>query len=81
MDLEQEIINVIRDELALGERADGFNAFTAFDDIPEFDSMSVTTLITALEEKYDCTFENDETSAEIFHNIRSLTKFVESKLR
>lgn len=81
MSLEREIINIVRDVLVLGERADNFDASTTLiGDIPEFDSMSVVAIITALEEEYDCVFEDDEISADVFQDIGSLTKFVEAKL-
>ncbi len=47
--------------------------------IPEFDSMAVVMLITALEEKMEISVDDDEISAEIFETIGSLASFVESK--
>ena len=71
----------MRDVLVLGDRADEFNASTALmGDIPEFDSMSVVAIITALEEEYGCVFEDDEITADVFETIGSLTQLVESKL-
>jgi len=81
MKLEQEIINIVRDVLVLGDRANDFNASTALiGDIPEFDSMSVVAIITALEDEYGCFFDDDEISADVFQTIVSLTQLVESKL-
>lgn len=81
MKLENEIINIVRDVLVLGDRADDFNESTALmGDIPEFDSMSVVAIITALEEEYGCVFEDDEITADVFRTIGSLTQLVESKL-
>ncbi|SES69555.1 Acyl carrier protein [Nitrosomonas marina] len=81
MKLENEIINIVRDVLVLGDRADDFNASTGLmGDIPEFDSMSVVAIITALEDEYGCVFEDDEITAEVFKTIGSLTQLVESKL-
>ena len=81
MQLEDEIIKIVRDVLVLGDRADNFSASTALmGDIPEFDSMSVVAIITALEEEYGCTFEDDEITADVFKTIGSLTELVESKL-
>ena len=81
MKLEQEIINIVRDVLVLGDRANDFNASTTLiGDIPEFDSMSVVAIITALEEEYDCCFDDDEINADVFQTIGSLTQLVESKL-
>ncbi len=81
MKLENEIISIVRDVLVLGDRAEGFNTSTALmGDIPEFDSMSVVAIITALEEEYGCVFEDDEITADVFRTIGSLTQLVESKL-
>lgn len=81
MTVETEIINIVRDVLMLGDRSKDFDASTVLiGDIPEFDSMSVVAIITALEEEYDCVFEDDEISADVFNTIGSLTKFVEAKL-
>ena len=49
--------------------------------IPEFDSMAVVMLITALEEKMAISVDDDEISAEIFETIGSLANFVETKLQ
>ena len=81
MVLEKEIIKVVRDTLVLGDRANNFDASTALmGAIPEFDSMSVIVIITALEEAFDCTFEDDEITADVFATIGSLTELVRSKL-
>ncbi len=81
MKLEDEIINIVRDVLVLGDRADDFSTSTALiGDIPEFDSMSVVAIITALEEEYGCVFEDDEITADVFKTIGSLTQLVQSKL-
>ena len=48
--------------------------------LPELDSMSVVAVITALEERFDCTFEDDEISSDIFITVGSLAEFLEKKL-
>jgi acyl carrier protein len=48
--------------------------------IPEFDSIAVVNVITALEEHFGFTVQDDEMSAEIFATVGSLTEFVDSKL-
>jgi len=77
----EEIVSIVRDVLVLGDRATDFNSSTQLiGAIPEFDSMSVVGIITAIEEEYGCVFEDDEISADVFETIGSLTKLVESKL-
>lgn len=81
MDLSEEIVGIVRDVLNLGDRAAGFDSSTRLvGSIPEFDSMAVVGLITALEEEYGCVFEDDEITEEVFETIGSLTSLVESKL-
>lgn len=48
--------------------------------LPEFDSMSVVAILTAIEEQYGVSIEDDEVSADIFESWRSLTEFVAAKL-
>lgn len=81
MELAEEIVGIVRDVLNLGDRAAGFDSSTRLvGSIPEFDSMAVVGLITALEEEYGCVFEDDEITEEVFETIGSLTRLVESKL-
>jgi len=47
--------------------------------IPEFDSMAVVMVITALEETMGVVVDDDEISAETFESIGSLVSFVEAK--
>jgi acyl carrier protein len=49
--------------------------------IPEFDSIAVTVIIAALEEKFGFTVEEDEINADVFETVGSLSQFVEHKLR
>lgn len=48
--------------------------------IPEFDSMAVVSIITALEEHFGFYIEDDEISGDIFETLNSLVLFVEEKL-
>lgn len=81
MSLVTEICILVRDTLVLGDRADSFDESTQLlGAIPEFDSMAVVSIITALEDEYGCVIEDDEISAEVFETIGSLALFLESKL-
>jgi acyl carrier protein len=48
--------------------------------IPELDSMAVVSVITALEEHFGISVEDDEISAATFESVGSLADFVASKL-
>lgn len=48
--------------------------------IPEFDSMAVVSVITALEERFGFAVDDDEIDAAAFETVGSLVEFVEQKL-
>ncbi len=76
-----EVRNILSDVLSLGERKNLLNVDSSLlGSIPELDSMAVVNVITALEEHYDITVNDDEISAKTFETLGSLTCFVEQKL-
>ncbi len=76
-----EVKLLLAQVLQLGERAQQFDRSTPLiGSLPEFDSMMVIALITALEEHFDITIEDDEISADIFETVGNLCDFVEGKL-
>jgi len=76
-----EVKAVLGRALALGDRAAQLDAATGlFGNIPEFDSMAVVTVLTALEERFGIGIEDDEITADIFETVGSLSRFVEGKL-
>ena len=71
---------MVAEVLQLGDRAAGMTADTALlGNIPEFDSMAVVSVITALEDQFDIVVEDDDISAETFETLGSLVEFVDSK--
>ena len=48
--------------------------------IPEFDSMAVVTVLTAVEETFGIEIEDDEISADVFETFGALCDFVGQKL-
>ncbi|ARU56183.1 acyl carrier protein [Oleiphilus messinensis] len=65
----------------LGVDASGFDESTVLlGAIPEFDSMAVVSIITALEDNLGIFVEDDEISAETFETLGALSSFVQSKL-
>jgi acyl carrier protein len=76
-----DIRQIVGEVLQLGSRADEFAADTPLlGGVPEFDSMAVISVLTAIEEHYDIFVEDDEITAEVFENLGSLKNFVELKL-
>ncbi len=48
--------------------------------LPELDSFGVVQLVTAIEERFDITIDDDEFGPELFETVGSLTDFVDAKL-
>ena len=48
--------------------------------LPEFDSMSVVAILTAIEDQYGVVIDDDEVSGDVFVTWRALTDFVQEKL-
>ncbi len=81
MSVQDSVITILGQILALGERVDdlGFES-PIVGAIPEFDSMAVVSVLTALEDRYGISIDDDEVEAQIFETVGSLVKFVDSKL-
>jgi acyl carrier protein len=76
-----EVKDILSDVLSLGERKNFITADSSLlGSIPELDSMAVVNVITALEEHFDFTVNDDEISAKTFETLGSLAYFVEQKL-
>ncbi len=76
-----DVKNILRETLQIGDRADGLeNDTPLLGNIPELDSMAVAMLITAMEEHFDIFVDDDDISAETFETFGSLCEFVEEKL-
>lgn len=77
----EDIKQILGEVLELGERAARLERDSGLlGSIPEFDSMAVVSLITAVEEHFDILVEDDEISAETFETVGTLSDFVEAKL-
>lgn len=81
MDTLREVLRILDDVLSLGGRAASFTRQTPLlGAIPEFDSMAVVALITALEERLGIVFDDDEIDGERFASVGTLVDLVDSKL-
>jgi acyl carrier protein len=77
----ENVRNILKDVLQLGQRADGLEASTSlFGSLPEFDSVAVVTVLTALEDRFGIMIEDDDISAETFETVGNLSAFVDQKL-
>ena len=79
--LIDDVRKVLGSALQLGARAQSMDASTPLlGAIPELDSMAVVNVITALEEYFGFTVDDDEIGAAVFATLGSLSAFVEHKL-
>lgn len=76
-----ELRSILKETLQIGDRADALDESTVlFGGIPEFDSMAVVSVVTAIEDRFGIVVEDDEINAETFATLGSLAAFVDSKL-
>lgn len=77
----EDVRNVLCDTLGLTGAARSLTVDSALmGSVPELDSMAVVNVLTALEEHFGITVEDDEISAATFETLGSLVQFVERKL-
>lgn len=81
MSTPEAVKNLLAQSLQLGPRAERLNADSPLlGAIPELDSMAVVMILTAMEEYFGFTVDDDEISADTFETLGTLTAFVEQKL-
>jgi acyl carrier protein len=77
-----DVKKILGQTLQLGLRADALTAESSLlGALPELDSMAVVAILTALEDHFGFTVDDDEISAETFATLGSLTEFVDRKLK
>ena len=81
MNTPEAVKNLLAQSLQLGPRAERLNADSnLLGAIPELDSMAVVMILTAMEEHFGFSVDDDEISADTFATLGTLTAFVEQKL-
>jgi acyl carrier protein len=81
MQVIDEVRRVLDQILSLNGRSSGFTADTALlGAIPELDSMAVVSLITALEDHFGISVDDDEVDGSVFETVGSLSDFIGAKL-
>jgi acyl carrier protein len=77
----EQIGQIVANVLQLGSSLGVFSPDTPLlGSVPEFDSMAVVSVLTAIEENYGIMIDDDEVSAEIFQTLGDLQIFVQQKL-
>jgi acyl carrier protein len=76
----QEVKSLLDEVLSLGGRGQQFSADTVLlGGIPEFDSMAVVALITAMEERFGIVVDDDEIDGSTFATVGALAAFIDAK--
>jgi acyl carrier protein len=75
------IKKILADVLGLGERATQFteNSYL-LGSLAELDSISVVSVIVAIEDRYGIKFDDNDINASVFATVGSLTNFVDQQL-
>lgn len=81
MNVEQEVLGVLDEVLRLNGRSTSFDRDTPLlGAVPELDSMAVVGLISALEERFGLTVDDDDIDGQTFASVGALSEFVARKL-
>lgn len=80
INIEREVLAVLDEALSLKGRSAGFTRDTPLlGAIPELDSMAVVALITAIEDRFAITVDDDDIDGETFASVGMLVDFVAGK--
>jgi len=81
MDTQQAVKTLLAQTLQLGPRADSLTTDSPLlGALPELDSMAVVTILTAMEEHFGFSVDDDEISADTFQTLGTLATFVDQKI-
>lgn len=81
MTTRQRLLSLLDRTLNLDGRSASFSNDTALmGALPELDSMGVVSLLTAFEDQFGFSVEDDEIDGSIFETFGTLLSFVEAKL-
>jgi acyl carrier protein len=81
VNVDEEVLKTLRSVLSVGSTGAHIDPGSALlGSIAELDSMAVVSILTALEEKFGFSIDDDEIDGRTFASVQSLTHFVRSKL-
>ncbi len=80
-DTTDELIRILREVLLLGDRVNSLDSSSRLlGGIPEFDSMAVVSLVTAIEDFFEIEFDDEEITEKSFETVGALASIVSRKL-
>lgn len=78
----RQVRSIVGEVLQLGPRTGLLHPDTPLlGNLPELDSMAVVSVLTALEEHFGITIEDDDVTAETFETLGSLVELVAQRSR
>jgi acyl carrier protein len=81
LDVKENVVVLLDEVLNLQGRAAALQMNSALlGSVPELDSMAVISVITALEERFGITVDDDEIDGSTFATVGTLVAFVQAKL-
>jgi acyl carrier protein len=81
LDISKELLSLVDATLNLDGRSAAFvDSTPLLGAVPELDSMGVVALITALEERFGLSIDDDEIDGSVFQTWGTLLAFVRGKL-
>lgn len=73
--------DLLRQTLQLGERANSLTADTPLlGNFPEFNSLTVVSLLSTMEEQLGIEVDDDEINEDLFRTVGSLSNYIDAKL-
>lgn len=79
---DETVKRILVQVLGIEDRANALTQNTPLlGGIPEFDSMAVVSVLTAVEEEFGVVIDDDEVDAETFETLGTLTRFVNRKIQ
>lgn len=79
--MQEQIFDILSEVLGLDRSKVKLDVDTALlGSLPEFDSMAVVAILTAIEDHFGIAIADDEVEASIFETAGSLIDFVAAKL-
>ena len=81
MDIKKELLALMEETLHLNGRTANFtDDRPLLGSLPELDSMGVVAIITAFEDRFGFTVDDDEIDGSVFHTLGTLLDFVNAKI-
>lgn len=76
----EEVKGVLVETLRVYDRADSIDASTRLmGSLPELDSLAMLELVTALQDRFGITFDEEDLTADRFETLGTLSEFVDAK--